>query len=194
MDKMAAWFLAIKRLICAWQQRLAVVSVLAALLLAGCDISLASTSSPISNSGNPVVIANQGEAIYLASNCNGPTALTVRAGTNLVDLGPASSVCEQVAYPSEAGYSLTGYVPVYSIHRANNSVRCVYPNGCAIHTGPDATMPVLSTLRPGDRVAGRGTAGTGAIISDGSNYSWWEVIDPNTGQPGDIYGTFSVAF
>jgi hypothetical protein len=187
-------FLPAQRPASTWQRRCASVGILAALFLAGCDLSFASTGSQISNAGNPVVIVNQMQVVYLASNCNGPTATTVRAGANLVDLGPASSVCEQVAYPSEDGYRLTGYVPVYSIHRANNSVRCVYPNGCAIHVGPDATAPILSTLRPGDRVAGRGTAGTGAIITDGNHYSWWEVIDPATGQVGDVYGIFTVAF
>ncbi len=187
-------FMPIQRLYSAAGRRRAAISLLATLFLAGCDISFASTSGPISNSGNPVVIANQAQVVYVTSSCNGPTVTTIRAGGNLVDLGPASSVCEQVAYPSENGYRLTGYVPVYSIHRASNSVRCIYPDGCAIHAGPDATTPVLSTLRPGDRVAGRGTASTGAIITDGTNYSWWEVIDPATGQPGDVYGIFAVAF
>ena len=176
------------------QHRLAGMSILAALFLAGCDISFASNYGSISDSGNPVVIANQTQVVFLASNCNGPTTVTIRAGGNLVDLGPASSVCEQVAYPSEDGYRLTGYVPVYSMHRATNSIRCIYPYGCPIRAGPDATAPILSMLRPGDKVAGRGTASTGAIITDGKNYSWWEVIDPSTGQVGDIYGIFVVAF
>ncbi len=183
-----------RRLSILWQHRHAVLGVLAALFLAGCDISFASNYGKISNSGNPVVIVNQTQVVYVASNCNGPTAMTVRAGANLVDLGPASSVCEQVAYPSEDGYGLTGYVPVYSMHRATNSVRCIYPYGCPIRSGPDATSPILSTLRPGDKVAGRGTTSTGAIITDGNHYSWWEVIDPATGQVGDIYGIFAVAF
>jgi hypothetical protein len=178
-----------------WQgcQRLAVLGLLAGLLLAGCDLSLAS-SNTLSNSGNPVVVVNQIQVVYLTSTCNGPVAVTVKAGANLVDLGPANSVCEQVAYPSEDGYTLSGYVPVYSIHRAGTAVRCVYPGGCVIHASAGATTPVLTTLRPGDQVAGRGTAGTGAIISDGNNYSWWEVLDPATGQPGDLYGIFAVAF
>lgn len=168
--------------------------LLAALLLAGCDVSLASSSSGISNSGDPVVVVNNQEVIYSASTCNGPVALTIRAGANLVDLGPVNSTCEQVAYPSEVGYTQTGYVPVYTLHRANNSMRCIAPNGCYVRAGPGVDTAILSTLLPGARIAGRGTATTGAIISDGNNYSWWEVIDPATGQSGDIYGTFVIAF
>jgi hypothetical protein len=187
-------FLPTQRLSSVWRHRLAALSILVALFLAGCDISFVPNSGQISNSGNPVVIANQTQAVFLASSCNGPTAITLRAGSNLVDLGPASSVCEQVAYPSEDGYRLIGYVPVYSIHRANTSVRCIFPRGCAIRAGPDATAPILSVLRPGDRVAGRGTTSTGAIITDGANYSWWQVIDPDTGQVGDLYGIFAAAY
>jgi hypothetical protein len=169
--------------------------LLAALLLAGCDVSLASSSSTgMSDSGNPIVVVNNQEVIYATSTCNGPVALTIKAGANLVDLGPANSTCEQIAYPSEVGYTQTGYVPVYTIHRANNSIRCVAPNGCYVRAGPGVNTSILSTLLPGERVAGRGTTTTGAIISDGNNYSWWEVIDPNTGQPGDIYGIFVIAF
>ena len=169
--------------------------LLAALLLAGCDVSLASPSSTgMSDSGNPIVVVNNQEVIYATSTCNGPVALTIKAGANLVDLGPANSTCEQIAYPSEVGYTQTGYVPVYTVHRANNSIRCIAPNGCYVRAGPGVNTAILSTLLPGERVAGRGTATTGAIISDGNNYSWWEVIDPNTGQPGDIYGIFVIAF
>ncbi len=171
------------------------LALVAALLLAGCDVSLASTSSTgMSDSGNPIVVVNNQEVIYATSTCNGPVALTIKAGANLVDLGPANSTCEQIAYPSEVGYTQTGYVPVYTIHRANNSIRCIAPNGCYVRAGPGVNTTILSTLLPGERVAGRGTATTGAIISDGNNYSWWEVIDPNTGQPGDIYGIFVIAF
>lgn len=173
---------------------MAIAAMLVTLLLGGCSLSLASTSQGLSDSGNPIVIANTTEAIYLASNCNGPAVATVRAGTNLVDLGPVSSACEQVAYPTEVGYSLTGYVPVYSIHRATNSLRCISPNGCNVRAGPSPTDTIISTLLPGQRIFGRGTDATGAIITDGNNYSWWEVVDPQTGQPGDIYGTLVIAF
>lgn len=172
---------------------LAALILLAALLLAGCDVSMAS-STGMSDSGNPVVVVNNQEVIYATSTCNGPVALTIRAGANLVDLGPVNSTCEQIAYPSEVGYTQTGFVPVYTLHRANNSMRCISPNGCYVRAGPNVDTTILSTLLPGERIAGRGTATTGAIISDGSNYSWWEVIDPNTGQPGDIYGTLVIAF
>lgn len=177
------------------ERGLTALVLVAALLLTGCDISLASTSSSgMSDSGNPVVVVNNQEVIYSASTCNGPVAITIKAGANLVDLGPANSTCEQVAYPSEVGYTQTGYVPVYTLHRANNSMRCIAPNGCYVRAGPGVNTTILSTLLPGTRIAGRGTAITGAIISDGNNYSWWEVIDPVTGQPGDIYGTFVIAF
>jgi len=176
----------------AWERSIAAIAILAALLLAGCNISLASTG--MSNSGDPIVITNQTQPIFLASNCNGPTAETVQGGTNLVDLGPANSSCEQVAYPTETGYSQTGYVPVYSLHRATNSVLCVYHSGCNLRATPSSTASILYTLPFGQRVQGRATTTTGAIITDGTNYSWWEVIVPTTGAPADIYGILAAAF
>ncbi len=176
-----------------WQRGLAAMIVVAALVLAGCDISLASFTG-ISSSGNPVVIVNQTQAIFVASNCNGPTAAVVQGGVNLVDLGPASSSCEQVAYPSETGYTQTGFVPVYSIHRATNSILCVFHAGCNLRAGASSSAEVLYILPFGQRVQGRSTATTGAIITDGTQYSWWEVIVPSTGQAADIYGIFTVAF
>lgn len=167
--------------------------LLATLFLAGCAVFFVSGSS-ISDSGAPVVISNQQQVIYVASNCNGPVAITVPGGTNLVDIGPVSSTCEQVAYPSESGYTQGGYVPVYSIHRANNSVLCIYHSGCNLRAGPSSSATILFTLPFGQRVPGRGTASTGAIITDGTNYSWWQVICPSTGQIADIYGILAIAF
>ena len=163
------------------------------LLLAGCVVFIFSGSS-ISDSGNPVVIANQLQVIYVASNCNGPVATTVPGGTNLVDIGPVSSTCEQIVFPSESGYTQGGFVPVYSIHRANNSVLCVFHSGCNLRAGPSDSSTILFTLPFGQRVPGRGTASTGAIITDGTNYSWWQVICPSTGQIADIFGILTVAF
>lgn len=177
----------------AWERILTAIMLLATLLLAGCAVFVVSASS-ISDSGDPVVITNQLQVIFVASNCNGPVAITVPGGTNLVDIGPASSTCEQVAYPSESGYTQSGYVPVYSIHRANNSVLCVYHSGCNLRAGPSSSATILFTLPFGQRVPGRGTASTGAIITDGTNYSWWEVVCPSTGQVADIFGILTVAF
>ena len=176
-----------------WKRSLATIMLLATLLLTGCAISFASSSS-ISDSGNPVVITNQFQVIYVASNCNGPVAITVPGGTNLVDIGPANSSCEQIVYPSESGYTQGGCVPVYSIHRANNAVLCVYHSGCNLRAGPSSSAAILFTLPFGQRVPGRGTDSTGAIITDGNNYSWWQVVCPSTGQIADIYGIFTVAF
>ncbi|SRR5579883_190968 len=177
-----------------WECGLATIMLLFALPLTSCAVFFANTGSSISNSGDPVVITNQTQVIYVAPNCNGPVAITVPGGTNLVDIGPASSTCEQVAYPSESGYTQGGYVPVYSIHRANNSVLCVYHSGCNLRAGPSSNAAILFTLPFGQRVPGRGTSSTGAIITDGTNYSWWEVICPSTGQVADIYGILAVAF
>ena len=176
----------------AWQRGSAALIVLAALFLGGCAISLASTG--ISDTGNPVVVSNQTQPVYVASNCNGPIAAIVQGGGNLVDLGAANSSCEQVAYPAETGYMQNGYVPVYSIHRATNSVQCYYQAGCNLRDGPSTTATILYVLPFGQRVQGRGTAATGAIMTDGNQYSWWEVIVPSTGQTADIYGTLSAAF
>jgi|SRR5579871_38597 len=170
----------------------AALALLAAFLLAGCDISLASAG--ISDTGNPVVIANQAQAIYAASNCTGPGVTVVPQGGNLVDLGPANSTCEEVAYPTETGYTQNGYVPIYSIHRANNSVQCIFQSGCNLRAGPSSTAPVLYVLPFGQRVQGRGTASTGSIMTDGNQYNWWEVIVPSTSQVADIYGSLTVAF
>jgi hypothetical protein len=176
----------------AWKRSAAAIVPLAALLLAGCNISLASTG--ISNSGSPIVIVNQTQAIFVAANCNGPTATTIQEGVNLVDLGPATSTCEHVAYPSETGYTQSGYVPVFSIHRATNSVLCVFHSGCNLRAGPDSAAPILFILPFGQRAQGRGSTSTGAIITDGTQYSWWEVVVPSTGQVADVYGILTVAF
>jgi hypothetical protein len=188
LHRLTAWF----SIVSASQHKLAVGALLAVLLLAGCDISFASTG--ISDSGDPIVIANQAQAIFIASNCNGPTALVVQGGVNLVDLGPANPSCEQVAYPSETGYTQTGFVPVYSIHRANNSILCVYHAGCNLRATASVTAQIFFVVPFGQRVQGRGTASTAAIITDGTQYSWWEVIVPSTGQVADIYGILVVAF
>jgi hypothetical protein len=175
-----------------WKRNGAALALLAALLLAGCDMSLASPG--ISETGNPIVIANQAQAIYAASNCTGQTVTVVPQGGNLVDLGPANSTCEQVAYPSEIGYTQTGYVPIYSIHRATNAIRCIFQSGCNLRAGPSSTATIFYVLPFGQRVQGRGTTTAGTIMTDGSQYSWWEVIVPSTGQVADIYGTLTVAF
>jgi hypothetical protein len=176
----------------AWKRGLAAFVILAALLFSGCNIPFPSTG--ISDTGNPVVVANQAQAIYSASDCTGPTVTTVQGGVNLVDLGPANTTCEQIAYPTETGYTQNGYVPVYSIHRASNSVQCVYQPGCNLRAGPSTTTEVLYLLPFGQRAQGRGIASTGTIITDGSQYSWWEVIVPSTGQVADVYGTLVVAY
>src|SRR6185437_1642833 len=109
-------------------------------------------SAGISDTGNPVVIANQSQAIYSTSNCTGPTVTLVQQGGNLVDLGPANSTCEQVAYPTETGYTQNGYVPIYSIHRATNSVQCIFQSGCNLRAGPSSTAEIVYVLPFGQRV------------------------------------------
>ncbi len=165
--------------------------ILATLLLGGCVIITPSTG--ISNSGNPVVISNQTQAVFASSNCSGQTVTVVQGGGNLVDIGPANSTCEQVAYPAETGYMQTGYVPVYSIHPATSSVQCLFQAGCNLRTGPSITATICYVLPFGQRVQGRSTT-NGAIMTDGNQYSWWEVIVPSTGQIADIYGSLAAAY
>ncbi len=175
------------------KQNRAALGIIIALLLAGCDMS-SFASAGISDTGNPVVIANQTQGVYAASNCTGPTVTTISGGGNLVDLGAASSSCEQVAYPSETGYTQTGYVPIYSIHRATNSVQCIFQAGCNLRAGPSNTAEILYVLPFGQRAQGHASVSTGAIFTDGSQYSWWEVIVPSTGQTADVFGSLTVAF
>ncbi|HEU5367196.1 MAG TPA: hypothetical protein VFU69_01980 [Ktedonobacterales bacterium] len=176
----------------AWRRGTATLVIPAALLLAGCNILFPSTG--ISNTGYPVVISNQAQAIYADFHCKGLVIATVHAGENLVDLGPANSTCEQVAYSAGDGYTQYGYVPVYSIHRAISAVQCVVQAGCELRAGPSATAAILTFLPAGQRAPGRDTAITGAIITDGNQYSWWEVVVPSTGQVADMYGPLAVAF
>ncbi len=176
----------------AWRRRTAALVIPAALLLAGCNILFPSTG--ISDTGYPVVISRQAQAIYADFHCKGLVVATIQAGENLVDLGPANSTCEQVAYPTGDGYTQYGYVPVSSISRATHAVRCANRAGCYLRAGPDATAAILAILSCGQRAPGRDTTITGAIITDGANYSWWEVIVPSTGQVADMYGPLAVAF
>jgi hypothetical protein len=170
---------------------MAALVIPAALLLAGCGIFFAPTR--ISNTGFPVVIANQAQVIFADPRCKDLIAATIQGGGNLVDLGPANSTCEQVAYPAEDGYTQTGYVPTYSFHRATDAVQCVNQAGCDLRAGPSATAALLSILPSGQQAPGRDTPITGAIMTDGDQYSWWEVIVPSTGQVADIYGILAVA-
>lgn len=165
--------------------------ILAAMLLGGCTVLV--PSGGISTTGSPVVISNQTQAIYAASNCNGPTVTIVQGGGNLVDLGPANSTCEQVAYPTETGFTQTGYVPVYSIHPATNSVQCLFQAGCNLRLGPSVTATICYVLPFGQHVQGHNGT-NGAIMTDGNQYSWWEVIVPTTGQVADIYGSLTAAY
>jgi hypothetical protein len=176
----------------AWQRPGAAFIALAALLLNGCVVYTA--SSGMSDTGSPIVVSNQAQPVFAASNCTGTAAAIVQSGGNLIDLGAANSSCEQVAYPNETGYMQSGYVPVYSIHRATNSVQCFYQGGCNLRAGPSTSASIFYVLPFGQRVQGRATNSTGAIITDGNQYSWWEVVVPSTGQIADIYGSLSIAF
>lgn len=145
-------------------------------------------SGPLSDTGYAVTIAVASQPVYAQSTCAGATTATVRAGDNVIDLGSAGTNCEQVIYARGDGFTGSGYLPIYGLRRAAGGVRCTAPVSCHLRAGPDTTYAAVGTLAPGRTARGYATGKTGAIITDGSNYSWWEVVDPASGQRSDVFG------
>lgn len=163
-----------------------------ALALAGC--AAAYSNGPLSDSGQPIMVVIATQPVYLQSTCSGQTVDTVPAGGNVVDLGTMGTNCEQVVYLSDASYSAIGYLPVYGMRRAAGGVRCRASVECHLRTGPGTTYTAVGAVDPGHSARGFGTDKTGAIITDGDNYDWWEVIDSESGQRADIFAPNCQAF
>lgn len=165
---------------------------LAAGPLAGCGAPV--SGGPLSDSGYAVTIAVASQPVYAQSSCSGATTATIRAGDNVIDLGSAGTNCEKVIYLRGDGYTGSGYLPIYGLRRAAGGVRCTAEVRCHLRAGPDTTYAAVGALAPGRSATGYATHKTGAIITDGGNYSWWEVVDPVTGQRADVYGPNCQAF
>ncbi len=73
------------------------------------------------------------------------------------------------------------------------SIRCGYPLGCNLYNEPDGDPNrVVCCLSQGQQAPGRPV--TNLIMTDGTNYSWWEVACPSPlGQFADIYGVFATS-
>jgi hypothetical protein len=139
-----------------------------------------------------IVIARQ--PVYGQSTCTGQTGVMVPAGSNVIDLGTVGTNCEQVVYSNGDDYSGIGYLPVYGMRRAAGGVRCRATVDCHLRAGPGTTYAVVGALAPSGAAVGYGTKRTNAIITDGNNYDWWEVVDPASGRRADVFGPNCQAF
>ena len=163
-----------------------IMAALACFALAGCGAS--GTSGPFSNSGYALMIVVARQPAYSQPNCTQPNGTMLAPGDTVVDLGTMGTNCEEVAFVRDGSYNALGYLPVYGMRRAAGGVRCVADAPCNLRAGPDINDPIEGTLDPGASAHGYGTDKTGAVITDGNNYDWWEVVDPATGQRADVYG------
>lgn len=162
------------------------------LLLAGC--AAAYGAAPLSNTGYPIAIVIAQQPAYLQSTCSGATSDTLDAGASVADLGTVGTNCEEIVYQSGGSYTAVGYLPVYGMRRAAGGVRCRVDAGCMLRAGPGPGYSAIGQLAKGDAARGYGTAKTGAIITDGQNFDWWEVVDPASGARADIFGPSGQAF
>lgn len=171
-----------------------VVSLLLAgcLLLVGC--AAAYGAEPLSNTGYPIAIVIAPQPVYLQSTCSGATSDTLDAGASVADLGTMGTNCEEIVYQSGSSYTAVGYLPVYGMRRAAGGVRCRADAGCVLRAGPGPDYTAIGQLGQGEAARGYGTAKTGAIITDGQNFDWWEVLDPTSGARVDIFGPSGQAF
>lgn len=165
---------------------------LAAAAIAGC--APFGSSGPLSDTGQAIMIVIAHQPVYAQPDCTGDTGVTVPAGSNVIDLGTVGTNCEQVVYLKQSDYSGIGYLPVYGMRRAAGGVRCRATVDCHLRTGPGTNYSIVGTISPGGAATGYGTSRTNAIITDGSNYDWWEVVDPTSGQRADIFGPYCQAF
>ncbi|GAC1448334.1 MAG: hypothetical protein PVSMB4_05280 [Ktedonobacterales bacterium] len=163
-----------------------------ALALAGC--AAVNGSGPLSDIGQPIMIVIARQPVYVQSTCSGQTIDMLPAGGNVVDLGTMGTNCEQVVFRRDGSYSAIGYLPVYGMRRAAGGVRCRATVDCHLRAGPGTNFALMGAVAPGGSARGYGTARTQAIITDGDNYDWWEVVDPETGRRADIFAPNCQAF
>jgi hypothetical protein len=166
--------------------------VCAALAVTGC--APAGVLGPLSDEGQAIMIVIARQPVYTQPTCSGDTAATLLAGNNVVDLETAGTNCEQVVYMQNGSYSAIGYLPVYGMRRAAGGVRCRAEPLCHLRSGPGTTYGVIGEVAHRAAARGYGTANTGAIITDGDNFDWWEVVAPSGGQRADIFGPNCQAF
>jgi hypothetical protein len=171
---------------------LAIGLIAATIAVVGC--SPIGSSGPLSDTGQAIMIVIAHQPIYAQPDCTGETGVMVSAGSNVIDLGTVGTNCEQVVYPAQSNYSGIGYMPVYGMRRAAGGVRCRATVDCHLRAGPGTSFGVVGAIPPGGPAAGYGTSRTNAIITDGNNYDWWEVVDPTSGQRADIFGPNCQAF
>lgn len=164
----------------------AALLALAPLLLGAC--AEANASGPFSNTGQAAMIVIASQPVYGRANCTQSTGAQVNAGDTVIALGTVGTNCEEVVFMQGGSYNGLGYLPVYGMRRAAGGVRCRADAACHLRAGPGTTYTIIGSLAPGASAKGYGTTQTGAIISDGINYDWWEVVDPASGQRADIYG------
>jgi hypothetical protein len=166
--------------------------IAAALALAGCAGS--GSVDPYSNTGQAIMIVIARQPIYGQFDCTNATGAVVPAGSNVIDLGTMGTNCEQIAYQKNGSYSAIGYLPVYGMRRAAGGVRCRATVDCHLRAGPGTAFASIGAIAPSASAQGYGTSRTNAIITDGNNFDWWEVVDPASGQRADIFGPNCQAF
>jgi hypothetical protein len=163
-------------------------ALLALILILVSACAEATASGPFSNTGQAANIVIASQPVYGRANCSEPSGAQVNAGDTVIDLGTVGTNCEQIVFLQDGAYNGLGYLPVYGMRRAAGGVRCRADVACNLRAGPGTTFVVIGSIGPGASAKGYWTQHTGAIITDGVNYSWWEVVDPVSGQRADIYG------
>jgi hypothetical protein len=175
-----------------WMRLLRAAALCGTLAVAGC--TAASASGGFSNSGQAIMIVIARQPVYAQPNCTQANGTVLQPGSNVIDVGTMGTNCEEIVYVTHGSYSGLGYLPIYGMRRAAGGVRCVADVDCHLRAGPGATFKAVGALAPGASARGYGTTTTNAIITDGTNYDWWEVIDPASGNRADIYGANCQAF
>lgn len=166
----------------------ALAALLALVLILASACADANASGSFSNNGLALNIIIATQPVYGRANCTQPNGAHVNAGDTVIDLGTVGTNCEKVVYLQNGDYNALGYLPVYGMRRAAGGVRCRADVACNLRAGPGLTFSVIGTLAPAAGAKGYWTSHTGAIITDGVNYDWWEVVDPVSGQRADIFG------
>ncbi len=166
--------------------------VAAALALAGCAGS--GTAGGFSDTGQAIMIVVARQPVYGQPDCTSEAGTVVPAGDNVIDLGTVGTNCEQVVYLTGDSYSAIGYLPVYGMRRAAGGVRCRAEVDCHLRAGPGTAFASIGAIAPRASAKGYGSSRTNAIITDGNNFDWWEVVDPASGQRADIFGPYCQAF
>ncbi|HEX9057469.1 MAG TPA: hypothetical protein VF818_08030 [Ktedonobacterales bacterium] len=171
---------------------LALCALAGMVALGGCGS--ANTAQGFSDTGQVVMIVIAHQPLYAQPNCTTQTNVVLDAGATVIDLGTKGTNCEEIVYVQNGTYTGVGYLPVYGMRRAAGGVRCRAEVPCHLRDGPGTDFAITGAIWPGGSAEGYGTSRTGAIITDGDNFDWWEVIDPGSGQRADVFGPNCQAF